>query len=104
MEPEGLKLRILVSAQIYLGQLTSGEQAAVIGDLEYMRDRNFSAVHTKQLKGPIRELIVGNHRFTYFQLVGTIYFVRGFRKKTTRTPKSEIGYAESVYKIFKSTV
>lgn len=69
------------------------------GDTEVMRQGKESLVKTKQLRGPIRELIVGKHRITYFTLDTTIYFVRGFRKKSAKTPRSEIEYAHQVYKI-----
>ncbi|MBI4093560.1 type II toxin-antitoxin system RelE/ParE family toxin [Candidatus Kaiserbacteria bacterium] len=67
-----------------------------------MRNGEIGAVHTKQLRDPIRELIAGDHRFTYFQLDHMLYFVRGFRKKSRKTPPKEIDYAMSIYKSIKS--
>ena len=68
-----------------------------------MRSGDFESVRTKQLRGSVRELIVGHHRLTYFQLDSVLYFVRGFQKKTAKTPKSEINYAEKVYKMMRGS-
>jgi len=75
-----------------------------MSDVNDMKNGDFAIVHIKKLRGPIQEIIVGHHRFTYFQLDSTLYFVRGFRKKSTKTPPQEIAYAESIYKIIKSKV
>lgn len=58
-------------------------------------------IHTKQLKGPIRELISGHHRITYFRLKDTFYFIRGFRKKSAKTPRREVEYAEKIFKLMR---
>lgn len=96
---EELRLRFLEPAEKYLKSLPKKERAMIDADIEEMRLGNASAVKTKQLRGPIRELIVGNHRIIYFSLGATIYFVRGFRKKSAKTPRDEIEYAERVYKL-----
>ena len=88
----------------HLAELTITEQAMVTNDIEDMQNGEIGAVHTKQLRGPIRELIVGNHRFTYFQLGHMLYFVRGFRKQSRKTPLKEIDYAMDVYKKTKNTI
>ena len=95
-------VQFLPFAERYLKGLSPAEQAMVVADIDDMRKGNFAVVHTKQLRGSIRELIVGQHRFTYFRLRGTTYFVRGFRKKTAKTPPLEIKYASGIYKIMKS--
>ncbi len=96
-----MRLRFLASAQDYLKYLSKAEQAQVDADTEAMLRGEESRVKTKQLRGPIRELIVGNHRITYFALEGSLYFVKGFRKKSAKTPKSEIEYAEKIYSMLK---
>ncbi len=68
--------------------------------MQLSRSRQLSAA---QLRGPVRELIVGHQRLTYFGLDSVLYFVRGFRKKTAKTPKSQIDYAEKVYKLMKGS-
>ena len=100
MGHRSLRIRFLKPAGQYLESLSNAEQAMVDADTDAMAHRE-NSVKTKQLKGPIRELIAGNHRFTYFIVNGAIYFVRGFRKKTMKTPPQEIRYAEHVYKILK---
>ena len=101
MEQRERQLRFLTSAEKYLRNLSDAEQAMVDADTEAMRRGEELHVKTKQLRGPIRELIVGNHRITYFTLGTTIYFVRGFRKKSAKTPRDEIEYAEKIYKSLK---
>jgi phage-related protein len=66
-----------------------------------MKAGNFDAVHTKPLKGKVRELIIGRHRISYFLIGNVLYFVRGFPKKSAKTPKQEIEYAMQVYKLMK---
>lgn len=100
MEHRPLRIRFLKPAERYLKSLLNTERAMIDADTDAMANREGS-VRTKQLRGPVRELIAGNHRLTYFVLDETIYFVRGFRKKTAKTPTQEIRYAEQVYKILK---
>lgn len=87
----------------YIGSVPETDQAIIAAHVKYMQSGDFESVRTKQLHGPIRELIVGHHRLTYFEFGASLYFVRGFRKKTTKAPKSEIDYAEKVYKIMKNS-
>jgi len=102
MKYEPLALQILPFAEKYFDELSLAEQSIVMNDIKDMCTGEIGAVHTKQLRGPARELIVGNHRFTYFLFSRTLYFVRGFRKKSTKTPPQEIEYALKVYKMIKS--
>ena len=96
------KVQFLSPAKEYIGNVSEVDQATIAAHVECMRSGDFESVRTKQLRGPIRELIVGHHRMTYFEFNSGLYFVRGFRKKTAKTPKSEIDYAEKVYKMMKS--
>lgn len=91
-------VRILEYANRYLESLPAVEKANIIGDIHALRTGKLEKVRIKQLQGPIRELIVGNHRITYFKHAATLYFVRGFRKKSNKTPRQEIEYARSIYK------
>ena len=97
------KVQFLNHAAEYIGSVPETDQAAIAAHIEHMRSGDFESVHTKQLRHSVRELIVGHHRLTYFQLDSVLYFVRGFRKKTAKTPKSEIDYAEKVYKIMRGS-
>ena len=96
------KVQFLSYATEYIGGVPETDQATIAAHVECMLSGDFESVRTKQLRGSIRELIVGHHRLTYFEFDAGLYFVRGFRKKTAKAPKSEIDYAEKVYKIMKS--
>ena len=96
--------RYLEPARVYLIGLSPAEQGFIASDIDALCSGRFSAVQTKKLRGPVRELVVGNHRLTYFVLGSVFYFVRGFRKKTAKTPKAEIKYAEKIYKIMRENV
>lgn len=97
------KVQFLSPANEYIDSVSEIDQAIIAAHVECMRSGDFKSVRTKQLRGPIRELIVGYHRLTYFEFGASLYFVRGFRKKTTKAPKSEIDYAEKVYKMLKGS-
>lgn len=92
---------ILQAAQQYIDSLAKPEQGAIRADIDAMERGNFNSVYTKTLKGKIRELIVGRHRISYFAIGNVLYLVRGFPKKSAKTPKGEIEYAECVYKLMK---
>jgi phage-related protein len=92
---------ILESAQAYIDSLSESEQGAIRADINAMELGSFDSVYTKILKGKIRELIVGRHRISYFTIGSMLYFVRGFPKKSAKTPKKEIEYAEQVYLLMK---
>ena len=91
----------LSPAKEYIESIDDADKGAIAADIDIMRGGDLQTPHTKQLKGPIRELISGHHRITYFVNGRSLYFVRGFRKKTSKTPKREIDYAEHVYKQMK---
>ena len=93
----------LSSAAEYLGGVPIADQAIIGAHIECMRSGDFESIRTKQLRGPIRELIVRHHRLTYFEFGSTLYFVRGFRKKTAKAPVTEIEYAVKVYKLVKDS-
>lgn len=77
------------------------ERGIIARNIQAITRGDLSSVYTKQLGGPVRELISGHHRITYFKIGAVVYFVRGFRKKTPKAPKREIKYAEKMYKIVK---
>jgi phage-related protein len=93
------KVQFLSFAKKYVGSVPVTDQATIAAHVSCMQSGDFESVRTKQLRGPIRELLVWHHRLTYFELGPALYFVRGFRKKTAKASKSEIDYAEKVYKI-----
>lgn len=97
------KVQFLSHAKEYIGSVPVTDHATIAAHVECMRTGDFESVRTKQLRGPVRELIVGHHRVTYFEFGSDLYFVRGFRKKTAKAPKSEIDYAEKVYKTVRNS-
>ena len=101
MENARFRALVLESAQRYIDNLGESEQGAIKADIDAMKFGNYDSVYTKTLKGKIRELIVGRHRISYFVMRGVLYFVRGFPKKSAKTPKREIEYAEQVYMLMK---
>jgi len=92
----------LSPAKDYIDGLNSADRGAIAADIDAMQAGDLGLPLTKQLKGPIREIISGFHRITYFIDAHNIYFIRGFRKKTNKAPVREITYAEKIYKQLKS--
>lgn len=90
---------LLERVEKYLAQQPETERGVLLAHIETLAQGSSTSVDTKQLKGRVRELIVGNHRVPYFLRDGVFYFVSGFRKKSTKTPKREIDYAVKIYKL-----
>ena len=88
---------VLLGARKYVSKIPEVDRGSILRSIEAL-ERNAEGVDTKQLRGVVRELIVGHHRLTYFKFGSTLYFIRGFRKKTTKTPNQEIEYAVEIYK------
>lgn len=97
-----LRTFFLEGAKEYLDEIPDADKGAIARDIEGIAANEIAGATTKQLKGPIRELKSGPHRITYFKLGGALYFVRGFRKKSARTPKREIDHAHKIFNILKS--
>lgn len=97
-------VRIFQPAKEYIRSVSERDQGAIAADIQTMASGELESVYTKQLRGVIRELIVGDHRLTYFGLGRLLCFVRGFMKKTGKTPKKEIEFAEKVHKMVKMEV
>ncbi len=84
-------------AKEYIIGLPKGERAIIAAHVEIMKTGEFSKVNTKQLRGPVRELIVGSHRISYFVRMHMLCFIEGWRKKSAKTPKRYIDFATDVY-------
>ncbi|MDO8590689.1 MAG: type II toxin-antitoxin system RelE/ParE family toxin [bacterium] len=89
---------ILDEVEHYVGNCPENDQVKIKAAMVTMEKGDFQSVHTKLLQGPIKELIVKNHRLIFFIIPPRIYFVRGFRKKSQKTPKHEIESALKKYK------
>jgi phage-related protein len=96
-----LIVHLLSTARDYIRGLRAAERGAIGADIQAMSEGDFDSVTTKQLKGPIRELIKGDHRISYFAFENLLCFVRGFPKKTNKAPRTEIEFAEKTYKQIK---
>ncbi len=93
------RIYVLRPALRYLATLPAKEQGTIQTQIDALSIGAAARIVTKQLRGKIKELIIGSHRFTYFQIGSALYFVRGFRKKSRKTPRQEIEYAQRVYDI-----
>jgi len=93
-----LRVYILEPAETYIHSLKEAEQGTLLAQIQAIQSGDFASVNTKQLRGKIRELKMGSHRITYFQKRSVLYFIRGFLKKSTKTPAREIDYAENIYR------
>lgn len=87
----------------FLRELSSKDRSNIEGDVDVMISGDLRSPRIKNLRGPIRELIVKEYRILFFIHEHIIYFVRAFRKKSKKTPRKEIEYAERVYKLTTNT-
>lgn len=102
MDKEILYISIfLEKTKKFIGSLTSSEQGKIAAQIEMMELGQFEAVHTKLLKSPIKELVIGKYRITFFIEKHWIYFIFAFIKKTQKTPKQYIEQSEKIYKEIK---
>lgn len=97
-----LQVRVIPAAREYIFSISEKDHGKITSAIQALKEGRFEEVYTKQLKGDVRELIVGKHRISYFKLNSTLYFVRGFAKKTAKTPKKEIEYAEQVLAVIRA--
>jgi phage-related protein len=92
-------VQILDRVVAFIESLDYSNQAKIMAAIRVMKSGDFETVYTKQLAGPIRELKVKQYRLLYFIHKHTMYFVGGFTKKSTKTPKQEIENAQQLYKL-----
>ena len=96
-----LRALFLERAKNYLDSISDSDRGAIYRDIEALCANELTGVQIKTLKTPVRELISGYHRMTYFKLLDTLYFPSGFRKKSAKTPKREIEYAHHIFTLLK---
>jgi phage-related protein len=92
------KMVTLGAAHDFLISLEEMHRSKIASCLIAIRNRRFNTVHVKTLKGKIKELIVNEFRVVFFIEVNTVYVVRGFVKKSSKTPLGEIEQAEKAYR------
>ena len=85
-------------ADEFLGDLDIRDQEKIAVCVKSLTEGDFKSIRTKLLRGKIRELIVKEYRIIFFIYLNSVYFVNAFRKKTNKTPRSEIDHAEKIYK------
>lgn len=100
MYVKNYEIEVFDRAEDFILNLPEKEKAVVFANISMMQ-KNFSAVNTRLLKYPIKELKVKSARILFFINKNKIYLVSGFNKKSQKTPKLEIEYALSIYKKFK---
>lgn len=88
----------LKRAKDYISDLSKAEKGSLAANVDMMLAGDTEFVQTKQLRGPVRELIFGNHRLSYFFHNKAFYFIEGWRKKTQKTPGKFIDFAVKMYK------
>jgi len=93
----------LKDVEEYIQGLPAAVQGTLAAHIVLLQQGEFSAISTKQLKGVLRELIVGDHRLVYFAEGSALYFVDALRKKGRKTPSVVIANAERIYKLFKQS-
>ena len=82
----------------FIDDLSENDQSKIIGSAQAVARGQFKAVYIKHIRGEIREIRVKRYRLLYFTYNDVIYFPSIFLKKTGKTPKKEIEFAEKFYK------
>jgi len=97
----GNKFRIVLlqHIEIFISNLSPDDQGKISGAVEALKNKKFTSIFIKQLRGDIKELKVKKYRLIFFIHQETVYFIRIFIKKTNKTPKNEIDIAEKHYKL-----
>ena len=83
----------------FLRELPPKDRSKIEKNVRVMQAGDLHSPRIKTLRGQVRELIVKEYRILFFIHEHVIYFVRAFRKKSAKTPKQEIEYAEHIYKL-----
>lgn len=98
MQDRSLEVRILSDVYEYVAALKEAERVKIRAQIALMREGDYSTLYTKQLSGPVRELMVKQHRILYFKKGDILYFTQAFKKQSAKTPKREIDRAKDIYK------
>ncbi|MDO8564436.1 MAG: type II toxin-antitoxin system RelE/ParE family toxin [bacterium] len=83
----------------FLRELPPKDRSKIDATVQVMLGGDLHSPRIKTLRGQIKELIVKEYRVTFFIHGQIIYFIRAFRKKSAKTPRREIEYAEQIYKL-----
>ena len=83
----------------FIQALPNEDQGKIKGAITAIESGDFKSLYIKTIKTPIKELIVKKYRFIFFFHQTIAYFLKAFIKKTAKTPRKEIEYAEKTYKM-----
>ncbi len=84
----------------FLEELPRNDAAKILAGVSKLEQGDFQSSYIKTLRGPLKELIVKQYRVIFFIHEHSIFLVCAFRKKSKKTPRGEIEYAEHVYTMF----
>lgn len=93
----------LTSVTDFLRELPQKDRSKIESNVEIMQTGDLHSPKIKTLRGPVKELIVKEYRILFFLHEHIIHFVHAFRKKSAKTPRQEIEYAERIYKLTTNT-
>ena len=79
------------------GVLDFKHRSKILGAINFIQNGEFESVEVKTLKGPIKEFKVDRYRFLFCIEGSAIYILRGFIKKSDKTPRNEIEMAEKMH-------
>ncbi|MEK9185742.1 MAG: type II toxin-antitoxin system RelE/ParE family toxin [Patescibacteria group bacterium] len=92
------KVEIFPRCTEFLEAIDNPDSSKMSSNISAMAAGDFVSVSTRKLRGKIRELKYKEYRLIFFIHKDIINFTNGFVKKTNKTPKREIDYAEKIYK------
>lgn len=98
MKDRSLEVRMLESALTYIESIKDLERLKIFAQIKLLSEGDYGTLHVKQLSGPVRELIIKQHRIVYFKKGDAIYCVSAFKKQSAKTPRREIEHARQVFK------
>ena len=98
MHTSSLDSFVLEDANTYIQSTSEVDRAKILAHMALLRAGDHEILHTKQLSGQVRELIVKQHRIVYFVKNQILYFVNAFKKQSTKTPKRILDHAKKIYK------
>ncbi len=94
-----LGLQFLNQATNFIHSLPEGDQLKIAMEIESMRQGDFESAYIKTLRGPIKELISRKNRIIFCLEGSTLYILRGFTKKSMKTPRRELEASERIYSL-----
>lgn len=93
-----LEVLFLSKADEYIQSLSTENKAKIKVHIDECACGNFEAIQTKQLRGAVREIIVGKYRVIYFIEKSLLFVCDVFAKSSQKTPKRRIDNATKIHK------